>query len=113
MPKFEKHCSDCVRELGEPFEEVHLWLDELFSKLGPKHRDARHHQGGIEDIRRRWGDRAARAAEIHILADCGIIPTKQQAQMWSLFGSAGIPKSGESFLSDQEAFGEDEDKDKT
>lgn len=32
MPKFEVHCADCVRELGEPFEEVHKWLDELFGQ---------------------------------------------------------------------------------
>ena len=107
MPTFEKHCADCVRELGEPFEEVNRWLDELFPRLGPKHRDARHHEGGVEEARRRWGDRGAMAAEIHIRADChGIVPTRQQAQMWSLFGSGGIPGSGASFLSDEEAFGD-------
>ena len=86
MAEFKEHCADCVKELGEPFEEVHLWLDELFIILGTKHRDARHHLEGIEEIRKKWGDKAARAAEIHILKDCGKIPANsKEAQMWSLF----------------------------
>jgi hypothetical protein len=85
-----QHCSDCRRELGEPFEQVHEWLDVLFKVLGPKHRSARHHAGGVEHVRKMWGDRAAFAAEIHIRKDCGgKVPTEQQAQMWSMFGPSG------------------------
>jgi hypothetical protein len=69
MPKFEVHCEDCVRELGEPFEEVHQWLDELFQYCGADHRDIRHNVLGVEKVRKMWGDRAAQAAEIHIMAD--------------------------------------------
>ena len=101
MASFKEHCDDCERELGEPFPEVHKWLDEFFAKLKAKHRDVRHHQGGVEEARKKWGDRAARAAEIHIAKDTGgIIPTEKQAQMWSLFGPPGIG-SGSSFLTDQ------------
>lgn len=85
MPSFEKHCEECQIKLGNRFEEVHNWLDEFFSQLGPKHRDKRHHIGGVEEIRAKWGDNAAKAAELHIIADIGYIPTKEQIALWSLF----------------------------
>lgn len=74
MPKFEVHCQDCVNQLGEPFEEVHRWLDEMFQYAGSDHRDIRHNVLGVEKIRSMWGDRAAKAAEIHIIADEGKVP---------------------------------------
>ena len=87
MAAIEEHCADCRRELGDEFKHVHEWLDALFPALGPKHRSARHHVGGVEQVRKMWGDRAALAAEIHICKDCGgQVPTETQAQMWSLFG---------------------------
>jgi hypothetical protein len=87
MASFEEHCADCRRELGEDFEPVHIWLDELFKVLGPKHRSARHHTGGVQQVRELWGDRAARAAEIHIRRDCGgQLPDETEAQMLSMFG---------------------------
>ena len=33
----------------------------------------RDHREGIEEVRAKWGDEAAEAAEIHILKDCGKI----------------------------------------
>ena len=76
MASFEQHCADCRHELGEPFKQVHEWLDELQSEYGPMHRPFRHHTEGVELVRARWGDTAARAAEIHIRRDCGgLIPT--------------------------------------
>ena len=75
MPKFEVHCQDCIRELGKPYEEVHKWLDELFTHVGSDHRDIRHNEKGVEKIREMYGDEAAKAAEIHISKDChGEIP---------------------------------------
>ena len=71
MASLEEHEADCERELGEPFTEVHLWLDALFKVLGPQHRSVRHNTEGIEEVRRMWGDRAAEAAEIHIRKDFG------------------------------------------
>ena len=92
MASFEEHCADCRRELGEDFEQVHIWLDELFKVLGPKHRSARHHTGGVEQVRKIWGDRAAKAAEIHIRRDCsGVLPDEKSAQMLSLFGPGNTP----------------------
>ena len=74
MAKCEEHCQDCIIELGEPFEKVHRWLDELFALVGSDHRDIRHNVKGVEKIRKMWGDKAAKAAEIHILKDEGCIP---------------------------------------
>ncbi len=70
MATFEEHCQDCERELGERFEHVNEWLDELQAEYGPRHRVFRHHTEGVAMIRSRWGDEAARAAEIHIRRDC-------------------------------------------
>lgn len=95
MAHIDEHAKDCLDELGEEFREVHIWLDELFKILGPKHRDARHHRGGVEEVRKKWGDRAARAAEIHIIKDCKKVPTVQEAQMWSLFGGECDNKGSE------------------
>ena len=86
MPKFEKHCQDCMEKYGESFAEVHKWLDEFFEEKGPKHRDIRHHEMGVEEIRKKWGDKAAEAAILHIKADCkGVVPTQEQIKLWSLF----------------------------
>jgi hypothetical protein len=44
---------------------VHKFFDEPTQYVGPDHRGYRHNRRDIEEVRRRWGDRAARAAEIH------------------------------------------------
>ena len=88
MASFEEHCKDCENELGDRHEKVNRWLDELFARLGfsVKHRDARHHRDGIEEVRRMWGDDAARAAEIHVSRDFhGWIPkNSQEVQDWRM-----------------------------
>ena len=78
MSHFKKHCQDCVDQLGEPFEEVHRWLDELFAYLGADHREVRHNVKGVEKARKLFGDEGAKAAEIHILEDEGWIPVIDQ-----------------------------------
>jgi DNA-binding GntR family transcriptional regulator len=85
MAHFDEHCNDCIAALGEPFPQVHLWLDEFFPVKGPHHRVVRHHRDGVEEVRKAWGDRAAAAAEVHIKKDCyGIVPSKEQAQLWDM-----------------------------
>ena len=74
MAKVSEHCEDCLRELGDEFLEVNLWLDELFDFVGSAHRDIRHNELGIRKIREKWGEKAGRAAEIHIMRDCDCIP---------------------------------------
>lgn len=84
MASLEEHQADCVRELGEPFTKVHLWLDALFPLLGPQHRSVRHNSEGIEVVRKMWGDQAAEAAKVHIRKDYG---------EWNLAGQLWIPKT--------------------
>ena len=71
MPAFEQHCAETVSQLGEPFAEVHRWLDEFAGQPphGMRHRKLRHHLAGIEAVRQLWGDQAAEAARLHIVAD--------------------------------------------
>ncbi len=85
MARTEIHCQDCLLELGEDFRQVHEWLDEFARQNILSHRKYRHHIEGIEKVRKIWGDRAARAAEIHIRKDWGgSLPTKEQAECWIL-----------------------------
>ena len=88
MASYHEHCNDCIAELGEPFGEVHNWLDEFFVRLGcsVKHRDVRHHEDGVEEVRARWGDRAAEAAIIHIRRDFkGWLPKNSlEVQEWRI-----------------------------
>jgi hypothetical protein len=67
----KQHCEECLLKLGEPFNEVHAWLDEFQGKPphGMRHRKFRHHQKGIEEVRKMWGGRAAEAATLHIVSD--------------------------------------------
>ena len=71
MPSFIEHCAETTAALGQPFEEVHRWLDEFAGKppYGMRHRKLRHHLAGIEQARKLWGDQAAAAARLHIIAD--------------------------------------------
>ncbi len=85
MASKEQHGLDCERDLGEAFGYVHDWLDEFYPTLGFDHRPERHHDEGVEEVREKWGDRAAKAAEIHIRRDYnGEIPSKEQADLWKL-----------------------------
>jgi len=74
MAKFEEHCEDCFRELGDRCEDVNHWLDELFAFVGSDHRDIRHNEKGIEKARKLFGEIGAKAATIHIIKDEGCIP---------------------------------------
>jgi hypothetical protein len=85
MASFQEHCSDCERELGKPYPEVHRFLDQYFSTLGPeKHRQQLHHKNGIAMVRAKFGDEAAKAAEIHIRKDFyGLLPEdSNDVELW-------------------------------
>jgi hypothetical protein len=58
MANLKTHCEDCSKELGEEFRYVHEWLDELLKYVGPDHRGYKHYRKGVEEMRRRWGDKA-------------------------------------------------------
>ena len=71
MPSLTEHCAETIVVLGKLFEEVHRWLDE-FAGQPPyemRHSKLRHHLAGIKQVRKVWGDRAAEAARLHIMAD--------------------------------------------
>lgn len=74
------HCKECLEKLGKEFDHVHAWLDatarDYFPWMG--HRQIRHHKDGVEMVRRLWGDEAAEAAELHIIADEGKVPSKNE-----------------------------------
>lgn len=61
------------RKVGKGWHCVHIWLDEYAKKYGgwQGHRCHRHHIEGIEEVRKRWGNEAAKVAELHILSDFG------------------------------------------
>ena len=51
MANIEQHCQDCKRLLGDRFENVNRWMDELFALKGPGHRRFRHHWDGVSKAR--------------------------------------------------------------
>jgi len=90
MPSFEEHCRECELRLGNRFEYVHHWLDELAHNphFFIQHRQFRHNQKGIEWIRKKWGDKAVKAAEIHIRMDL-------KSEGWPSY--APIPRDAEEY----------------
>lgn len=75
MPSIKDHCIETKAALGSDWFCVHKWLDECAGVYWPSkmHRAHRHHRDGIEEVRKLWGDQAADAARIHILADMGVV----------------------------------------
>lgn len=69
--KFADHCRESIEKMGKPFAEVHEWLDAFAGTrdCGMRHRRKRHHLRGIEEVRNLWGNDAAEAARLHIMAD--------------------------------------------
>lgn len=77
--EYKEHCKECEEKLGKDWAVIHRWLDEYARKVGvPWHRTFRHHKEGVEEVRKKWGDEAAKAAELHIISDFGFIPTQKQ-----------------------------------
>ena len=81
MAHWKEHCKDCKDAgLSRDWQVVHFWLDELAKIYWPwmGHRVHRHNKDGVEDVRKKWGDEAARAAEIHIIKDEGVVLSKEE-----------------------------------
>jgi len=80
MAHWKEHVGDCKKELGNGWDIVHHWLDKYAGnddfEVWLIHRIYRHNFEGIEEVRKMWGDEAAKAAEIHILKDEGEILSK-------------------------------------
>ena len=75
-----EHCKECLDKMGDEWDKVHHWLDCTARPYFPwaGHRQIRHHLGGVEEIRKMWGNEAAEAAEMHIISDEGYVPTPEQ-----------------------------------
>ena len=71
MSTFEKHCEESIRLFGQPFEEVHRWLDQFQGtpEYGMRHRRVRHHEAGIQDAMKLFGEKADQVARQHIISD--------------------------------------------
>lgn len=80
MPHWKQHVDDSELILGKGWNVVHHWLDEFAKIYFPHmiHRVHRHHKEGIEEVRQKWGDEAAKSAMIHILTDEGKIMTRTE-----------------------------------
>jgi len=81
MAHWKEHCKDCLEAgLSRDYQVVHQWLDEFAKSYSQwkGHRLHRHHKEGVEEVRAKWGDEAAKAAEIHILKDEGDIPSEEE-----------------------------------
>ena len=89
MAHWKEHCQDCKDAgLSSEWDVVHHWLDEYAKIYRPwqGHRIHRHHAEGVEEVRKKWGDEAALAAEIHIRKDFeGYLP-KDRADVEERFG---------------------------
>ena len=77
MAHWDDHCRDCYRLLGDRYENVNQWMDELFRKYGPRHRRHRHHWRGVVEAKRLFGEAGAKAAIVHIVRDCGGVPDQR------------------------------------
>ena len=80
MPDLLEHTSDCQRLLGQPWPEVHTYLDRYFTTYGQAHRLLLHHQLGVDLIIKRFGEAARPAAELHILRD--LEPGRELGPTW-------------------------------
>jgi hypothetical protein len=101
MAKFEDHCRDCERILGSKCEDVNRWMDELFRQYGPRHRRHRHCWAGVRLALQLFGAVGAKAAVVHIVRDCGEVPSQRTYDETALGG--GIVIAPEHTYSDGEA----------
>ena len=71
MSGLEEHCRESMNLYGTPYKEVHLWLDEFAGskQYGFRHRKVRHHEAGIAEVCRLFGQEAWKAARQHIISD--------------------------------------------
>lgn len=77
MAKFEEHCMDCEKLLGDKCEDVNRWMDELYAKYKANHRRHRHCWRGVREARAKFGERGWKAAIVHIVRDCGAVPDQR------------------------------------
>lgn len=70
MPNHETHCEDSYRRYGKTFSELHTWMDEPSTILGPNHRKYRHDPNTTPwEAKRIFGENADHACLDHIRLD--------------------------------------------
>jgi hypothetical protein len=70
MPNHEEHCQDSLRRYGKTFSELHKWMDEPSTILGPSHRKYRHDPNTTPKVARQlFGPLADQACLDHIRLD--------------------------------------------
>lgn len=70
MPSFEVHCEKTKEVLGNPYESVHVWLDEKFEE-NIDHRQFRH---TLKSVQEKFKGDELKAALLHIDMDIDGIP---------------------------------------
>lgn len=71
MSSLAHHCEESLALFGLDFREVHIWLDKFAgsAEYGYRHRKKRHHEKGIQEIKKLFGEDAAVAARQHDISD--------------------------------------------
>ena len=69
--KLEDHQLESRTLFGDDFTQVHRWLDEFqgTEKYRMRHRRVRHHEAGIKEAIRIFGEKAGPVAKQHIISD--------------------------------------------
>lgn len=82
--KREEHEKRSIEMFGDPWTEVHVFLDQYFGKYGPYHRVLLHHRLGIFLICKEIPGPVRAVAEQHILDDLGYIPLDHAAPEFTM-----------------------------
>jgi hypothetical protein len=71
MARFEDQCEESIRLFGQPYAEVHRWLDAFAGTkaYGYRPRKKRHHEAGIRQAIELFGEDARPVARQHIITD--------------------------------------------
>jgi len=70
MPSHKEHCEDSLKRYGKAFSELHRWMDEPSTILGPDHRKYRHDPNTTPYVARQlFGPLADQACLDHIRLD--------------------------------------------
>jgi hypothetical protein len=84
--KLEDHEKQSIDWFGEPWTEVHVFLDQFAPKFrGAEHRRILHTVEGVAEVVRRFGEESRPVAELHIKEDwnryCGVYDVPERAEI--------------------------------
>ncbi len=69
MPNIKTHCYYSKKRTGNPFKELHEWMDEPQKILKIDHRRVRHDASYIDEVIKKFGKDAVFEFLMHISAD--------------------------------------------